>query len=315
MQDSPTPSPAAEAHAGHPILRRLTDSRRAPMLGLALSLTVHAVLLVILAFILLDRPGGSGGAGDGIELAIVTQADLSALEAAAAASAPAIDAQTPAQTLDPTAFDAAVPDAGLEDAASSLAGLEGAGDSAGEGVDLGAGAGAGSASFFGVEARGTRFAYVVDVSGSMNGPKIETLRRELASSLLALDDHASYVVVFFSSAPRVLGGQRRWTKAGDRTRDFAVRQIAAIEPGGATNPLPALEIVFEMRPRPDAIYFMTDGQFSDLVVQEASRLNGAWIEPIPIHTISFVSDEGRSQLERIARDSGGTYTHVPGARP
>ena len=303
----------AEAPSRGPHGRHHRDGRRPRVFGLAASLLVHALLLLSLAFVLLDRPAGSGAAGDAIKLAIVTQTELSAMESAASsAQAPAIDAAAPTELLDATLFDAPVADAALESTASSLTGLEGAGKSLGEGMDLGGGAGGGAASFFGVEARGTRFAFIVDISGSMTGPKLQALKRELVSSIEGLSDHASFSVVFFSSTPRIIGGRAKWIRAGDRARRFAIQEINSVDAGGATNPLPAMQIVFDLRPRPDAIYFMTDGQFSELVVHEFARMNGSWIEPIPIHTISFVSREAEGALKRIADASGGTYTHIPG---
>lgn len=301
--------PADNAHRS-----RRADERRAPALGVAASLIVHAFLLVSLAFILLDRPAGSGGSGDAIELAIVTQAELSAMDAASGA-APAIDAEAPAELLDATIFDTPVAEAALESASGAIAGLEGAGKTIGQGVDLGGGAGGGSASFFGVEARGSRFAFIVDVSGSMAGPKMATLKRELAASVAALNENASFTVVLFSSTPRIIGGRPQWSRAADRAKDSALMEIRAIEPGGATNPIPAMDIVFGLRPRPDAVYFMTDGQFSELVVQEFDRHNRAWIEPVPVHTISFVSREAEEALIRISDGSGGSYTHIPGTTP
>ena len=58
----------------------------------------------------------------------------------------------------------------------------------GLGTGLGTGSGAG-AEFFGIRARGQRFAYVVDISGSMgqNG-RLELALGELVRSLAALPD-------------------------------------------------------------------------------------------------------------------------------
>ncbi len=289
------------------------EVRKAPALGIAASLIIHALFLLLAAFILLDRPGGDGAGGDAIELAIVTDAELTQLQnSALEESLPEIDAEAPSELLDATVFDAAIPEVNVASNVSNMAGLEGAGSSLGEGMDLGGGAGSGSASFFGVEARGSRFAYIVDVSGSMTGAKIETLKRELIGSIESLNEHASFCVVLYSHEPRIIGGRRQWERAIRRAKDFAQRDIGVISAGGATNPLPAFEIVFDLRPRPDAIYFMTDGQFPEVVAHEVARMNDAWIEPTPVHTISFVSREAEEQLRRIAESSQGTYTHIEG---
>jgi hypothetical protein len=75
-------------------------------------------------------------------------------------------------------------------------------------------------------------------------------------------------------------------------------------------PFPAFEVVFSLRPRPDAIYFMTDGQFEPSVAVELARLNVE--DRIPIHCICFVSKEAEALMKKIAEDSGGTYTYVAG---
>lgn len=284
-------------------------TRRAPIVGLVASLCVHALLLVLAAFVLLDRPSGAGQAGDEFELAIVTQSELTDLQLAAQPSAPQIDASSPAAVLDAAVFETPVADPSSAASANLSTGLEGAGSGSPDALDLG-GAGAGSASFFGVEARGTRFAYIVDISGSMAGAKILTLRRELTNTIESMGENSSFSVVLYSHQPRIVGGRRKWLRANRRSKDLALREVNSIEAGGATNPLPAFEIVFNLRPRPDAIYFMTDGQFSQVVVQEVARMNSSSIEPTPIHTISFVSKESEAQLKRIAKESGGTYTHI-----
>jgi len=293
--------------------------RRASTLGLAVSLTLHAVLLLLAATILLDRPGGPGGSTPGeIELAISTQQELTELQQTALAEqVPAIDAGADAdmEPLPAAEFESPVSDAAPSlDAAGAVA-LDGAGESLGEGVDLGGGAGGGSASFFGVEARGSRFAYVVDRSGSMGGAKIEVLREELATSIQALTSHASFFIAFYSHGVRVIGGRTEWTQATGLHKRLALQESMSVPASGATNPLPALAAAFSLRPRPDAIYFMTDGQFLPTVVDETRRLNSGLIEPIPIHTISFVSRESEALLRRIAEHSGGTYTHIEGASP
>lgn len=270
---------------------------------------VHALLLLLAAFVLLDRPSGAGQAGDEFELAIVTQSELTDLQLSSPVSTPQIDASAPAALLDAAVFETAVADHSEATAASLSTGLEGAGAGSPDALDL-SGAGAGSATFFGVEARGTRFAYIVDISGSMTGEKIQTLLRELTNSIEAMGENSSFFVVFYSHKPRIVGGRQKWARAIRRNKDLAIREVNSIQAGGATNPMPAFEIVFKLRPQPDAIYFMTDGQFSPIVAQEVAVLNSTSIEPTPIHTISFVSREAEAQLKRIANESGGTYTHI-----
>jgi hypothetical protein len=194
----------------------------------------------------------------------------------------------------------------------------GAGDIGGHGMGFG-GSGGGAASFFGVEARGTRFAYIVDVSGSMDAgigvgelKRIDSLKHELTKSIGALLENASFLVVTFSDRATIIGGRGEWMQASESGKTQARKLIANIAPEGSTEPYPGFEVVYRMRPRPDAIYFMTDGEFDDSVVLQVARLNAEL--RIPIHCIAFVSTAGEETLKRMAKDSGGSYTYVPGPR-
>jgi hypothetical protein len=57
---------------------------------------------------------------------------------------------------------------------------------------------------------------------------------------------------------------------------------------------------------------MTDGEFDESVVQEVAVLNSKLREPIPIHCICFASQSGEEHMKKIAAQSKGTYTFVPG---
>lgn len=293
------------------VIRRRIE--RASVLGWVVSLTLHSLLLLVAASILLDRPSGIGKAPGEVELAVITQQELSQMQAEALSQRqPEIQVDAEMDPAPEVSFDAPVAEAPTVTAESGAeAAMGGAGRASSEDMALGGGAG-GSASFFGVEARGSRFAYVVDVSGSMGGPKIATLRRELASSIDELSANASFFVAFYSHEFDILGGRRQWTRAKPRRKRSALQEIGAISASGATNPIPALKAAFSLQPDPDAIYFMTDGQFSRSVIVEVARMNSANVEPVPIHTISFVSREAEGLLRQIATESGGTYTHIEG---
>ncbi len=197
---------------------------------------------------------------------------------------------------------------------ASLAG--GAGRSDADGLSLGGAAG-GGASFFGVEASGSRIVYIVDISGSMlhNG-KIDALKRELLGSIATLPPGSEFAVVVFSdeTSTRALGGSARWrsASAGGRTEiDTAIR---AISPSGGTQPLEAFRIAFSLAPKPEAVFFMTDGELpqqdATRIIGTVNQLNQQEGDAAPIHCIAFGSRQGATDLRRIARQSGGTYTYV-----
>jgi hypothetical protein len=86
-----------------------------------------------------------------------------------------------------------------------------------------------------------------------------------------------------------------------------------VEAGGGTNPLPAL--LFALSLQPDAIYFLSDGQFDPQIILELRgrnrdnrRLN---LTQIPIHTIAFGDRRAEGLMKAISRHSGGKYRFVP----
>jgi hypothetical protein len=81
---------------------------------------------------------------------------------------------------------------------------------------------------------------------------------------------------------------------------------------GATNPLPGFEIIFTLKPRPDAIYFMTDGEFDPTVVEAVASLNQK--SRIPIHCVCLGPEAATENMRKIAKASKGTFI-VIGAKP
>ena len=191
-----------------------------------------------------------------------------------------------------------------------------------------AGAGTGDgASFFGLEAQGRRFAYIVDMSGSMNtltgdreSTRWELTRSELIRSLAGLDSQFEFFVELYSSAPLNLFGSPDWVKAGDSQKRLVTSALFGISPVGGTKPMPAFKQVFALKPEPDAIYFMTDGLIGTDVPALVRQLNRS--EDIPIHCILFGSpgDEqsaraAKNMLTTIAKQSGGKFTHIKEGKP
>jgi hypothetical protein len=283
------------------------------------SIVTHAVIAIIAADVMVYQPP-RGDAVTEARLAgpVALQTELTSMNPGGSPE-PLSVAESPAPTADPAVPDPPADlDIGLESAGELGGGLTGAGSGsgtgsgggAGDGLEMGGGAG-GTASFFGVEARGARFAFIVDTSGSMAGPKVEALRRELTSSIDGLAEQARFAVYFFATETRTLGGSTRWIDAKERNKRWAATEIRAIAPMGGTNPMPAFTSALNMRPRPDAIYFMTDGVFDAAAAPAIAELNRRG-RVVPIHCISFVDATARPLMQAIAADSGGTYVHVPG---
>lgn len=292
--------------------------RRRPKMVFAasLSMCLHLGLLVVLAVVVLERPLKSVRIGDGeTPLAVLSEADLRESISVDLSD----DAPTDADLMDPEVFTDSESSASKlhEDLASlevgDLDALSGSGGAeVGEGLGAGA-VGGGAASFFGVEARGTRFAYIVDVSGSMDGGRLRALQGALAASIQGLSEGARFSIVLFSSDADGLT-RPGWVEVSERSVADTMILIRGISASGGTNPLPGFELVFEMTPPPDAIYFMTDGIFAEAekVAQLIDRMNRSSGGRAAIHCITFVDRDAEAIMRTIANRSGGTYTHISG---
>jgi hypothetical protein len=291
--------------------------RRPPagLVGTSTSLLVHLLILALAALITFSRGGGGEGLHqDGsVQFAVISEQELAALEDAALAldspSAPELEA-TDLPAVDSLMSDLEVELSGLMEAAELQAEL-GGGDISG--TDLGLeGAGGGGSSFFGIEATGSRFVYIVDISGSMSiGGRIEALRDELTTAIEGLSGSSRFFVCLFNHEAVALGRRNDWVEASRSGKRWAVERIGReVVPGGGTVPQPAFQLVFErLRPPPDAIYFMTDGEFAEIAVVEIRRMN---TRRVPIHCITFGDRSGERLMRQIAKENDGTYVHVPG---
>ncbi|MBL8763702.1 MAG: hypothetical protein JNM07_05485 [Phycisphaerae bacterium] len=300
---------------------------RASMTATGVSILIHLVLFVIASVIQFGWVGagtGPGDGGDGFESIVVSEAGgvQDFPDVALAAGDPSVG-ELASTTLGAgdvgPVVTGEIGSGAIVEVAGAATGMGGAGtgigESAGGGTGLGAGGAGGGAKFFGVEARGSRFAYLVDVSGSMQHEgKIEALREELLTSVRAMLETTSFFVVFFETDPTPITESMRWLVANADGKRRASSRINDVAARGGTNPGPGFQILFGLRPRPDAIYFMTDGEFDPQVADQVERLNNAGPKKIPVHCICFVSRESEELMRRIATASGGTYTYVPGSR-
>lgn len=296
--------------------------RRLLIIGASLSLLFHIALLIYLGMV---GRGGAGGGGDGsatFQLAVLNQEELSELDQSGfdelapeltdlnppSAEAIELEAISPAVGITGAAS-GSVPTLGASGEGFGGGPGSGAGGNAGGGLGLGGGGGA-AASFFGIGAKGTRFAYIVDVSGSMGeNRKIDVARGELGRSIQALPDYSHFYVLLFSSSFFQPPMQKGWTKARKPNVRQLVNWLDQIDPGGGTEPRSSFFQVFSLDVRPDVIFFLTDGQFSDVTPEEVASLNAQGKKAV-INTIQFGDPGGEEVLKQIAKQSGGVYRFV-----
>jgi hypothetical protein len=311
------PAEAFARHRREPRRFQLSDTA---VFAIAVSLFVHMVLMLWLAVAVRTSPqAGQQGPSD-LPLAVLAEADLSdTLEVGLTDTVPTPDAVAETEFEVTDAYDDAIAESELSSLdTTDLGDIGGAGDVDAAGGGAIFGGGGGGARFFGVEAQGSRFAYIIDVSGSMQGERMTLLKRELRGSIAALLEHTHFNIVLYNSEAFPLSGDR-WLPGTERYKRLAFTDIGAIAPTGGTDPLPAFEAVFELEPRPDAIYFMTDGNFwsgrEPEFIARVIRLNNRGSKRAAIHCITLVEDRAASMMQELARRSRGSYTHISAQPP
>ena len=321
--DVGTPADGGMVRAGRRTRRQdgegLTPVR---VFAISVSLVIHLAVALQLALLVWERPMASANDGTGeVPLAVMTDSELTAraTEVELSADVPTEGIGGAMDDLPAVADLAPIADGELAALQQGdIAGLDS--DAGGEGAGTGGADAGGAASFFGVEAYGSRFAFVVDISGSMTqGGRIQALENQLTSAVEGLLEHAHFCIVAFNSTAVPLTATR-WVDASDRAKRTVNARVSRLsdQAAGGTTPDDAFRIVFDLRPRPDAIYFMTDGDFAgrnDAVANLVAELNARGLRQVPIHCITLIERRGEAVMRRIAAESDGTYTHVSGIVP
>ena len=309
--------------------RAWTVGLRWMLLGLALSLPIHGVLLVWLAVTNIERAGAPRPGEAMIELSVLPEdsGDSDTSTATQGGDAPqspeiasSVAPSAPTVNEDPLAG-ALGEGTGLGEGGAEGFGGFGPGGGGGDGFGGGGGAGgaggggggglsggAGGTSFFGVGGRGTRFAFIVDKSGSMVNGRIGEAKQELYKAIVALPDFASVYVVFYdSSDPWAFSD--RW----ERVRSSMVKKLKTwlnnVGPSGGTEPTPAFRAVFALDARPDVIFFLSDGEIPPESIAQIRQMNARG-KRVTINAIAFGEESGSQQLRQIAQEADGEFRQV-----
>lgn len=290
-------------------------SRASTWQSALISMVCHLLALIALGVLTVAvQEKGAGvdlfsemiGAADSLASAELATVSLDSSPAAASTAA------GPETLFETDAFAAANvngPSVELEIAPHS-SGLAGTGvGTGGEGKGL-SDAGLG-ANFFGVGGAGKSIVYVLDCSDSMNNDdRFRRAREELIYSIERLSREQSFYVILYNDGALPMDADDPVPAVPE---EFArlCKWLERAEPFGGTYPWPALEYALSLEP--DAIYFLSDGEFEPNIItavrekNQKSKLNP---RQIPIHTIAFASQAGENQMKILARTSGGKYRFV-----
>jgi hypothetical protein len=282
--------------------------------AMLLSAFCHLAAFIVLGLLsVISHDGWRGvkllvNVGDGFDSPSIDDSELDdavTLEVAADDAAAAVDPTRLFDVSTMAATDFAALEALSENAAeaSGLDGIALGGKGEADGSLTG-----GLAEFFGIGGYGQTFVYVVDCSGSMSERgKLERAIYELLHSIEQLASDQRYFVIFYSDAAYPMDADEPVPATEDefaRTR----RWVSRVEPDGGTNPLPAL--LFALSLEPDAIYFLSDGKFDPVTLQELRSQNRPRSKRIPSHAVAFMERATEGLMRTIARNSGGEYRFV-----
>ena len=199
------------------------------------------------------------------------------------------------------------------------------------GLDMGA---MGMASFFGMQAKGNRFAFIIDYSASMSQTQLTVMKRELIKTLNAFTGGVQVSLIFFSGPAFIAGtdpnqAKKHWDNPGRQasnfvpkkgwrppvpkwlactsgTKDRLGKHIKGTRITFGTDWRNPFRMAYSMRPYPHVIYFMTDGAVGNppLTVEMVKR-NRA----IQVNSIAFgiSGPKAEKPMKEMAKLTGGTF--------
>ena len=169
-----------------------------------------------------------------------------------------------------------VGDVGNISGAGNIGNLSGLGMGAGMGMKM---------SFMGASAQGNKFAFIIDYSASMGNDQLLVMKSELTRVISAMSRDVQVALIFFSGPAWLAGTDpqaeaARWNNNG--AHDFSLKpgeklarpawipcspsnrakmeeQIQSTPKSFGTDWRNPFEMAYTMSPKPDVIYFMTDG--------------------------------------------------------
>ncbi len=172
----------------------------------------------------------------------------------------------------------------------------------------------GDVEFFGATARGTKFVYVLDCSGSMGGARWELTRKELFRSLDSLKPDRRFLVLLYNTDTwAMFNTQPKDTFLVEATAENirkVKRWVSGQLPGGST--FPKFAMASALSTRPDAIFLLSDGEFQDNTVAylamanvESTDADGVVHPVVPVHTLAMDMSFGVYALQAIAANNAG----------
>ena len=164
-------------------------------------------------------------------------------------------------------------------------------------------------SFYGIDATGSRFAFVCDISGSMEGMKFIRLMQQLQTAINKLPPKAKFYIIFFGDTHFPLfypNTVHQMVPATAANKMKVQNWLSKVVISGGTYAFNAIKMAFKMEP--DTMFLLSDGVFSDhLEVANAfDSIRGQ--KTTRVHTVSI--GQPSNFLRRIAEFNNGTYQEI-----
>ena len=153
--------------------------------------------------------------------------------------------------------------------------------------------------------RDLRVAFLLDISDSMSGERLDSVKRTLEAARDLFRDSDRITVVTFGDRGHVL--------AAEAPPATVYEHIANIQTDGCTNLSHGLETLFAQPDRStwDAVILLTDGHVNVGVTSVTGLLAmAAGIGSMPFYTLGYGADHNQRLLRELALNSCGSYTYA-----
>lgn len=175
-----------------------------------------------------------------------------------------------------------------------------------------------SIEFFGTKSYGSDFVFVIDCSSSMGVQyRWDRAVDELVQTLEQLDSKQKFLVLLYNDRNYVMFGGNTSQKLIPANRENKRRiknWLDLATPFAGTRPGDSVRLA--LKKKPDAIYFLSDGELRDNTMFDLRFWNVPRRGPdgikrlTPIHTILLGSNFGRETMRTIAEENNGIFTQV-----
>jgi len=210
----------------------------------------------------------------------------------------------------------------------------GSGNDFGSGFNFGSGNGFGSGhdidlgkeiQFMGQTFSAKRVVFAIDISGSMAGPRLDRVKRELVQTINNLDKDTQIYFIFFSSLvyhftfsendrlgePLLetinTDTELYWHESTENFKKYMLNSIEELNVSGGNNWEISLNYAFKLGPAPELIICLTDEGAPKLqkVVDLAKK------SKTKVTTMGFlISKNNTKNLEYLAKKTGGEFYHI-----